>query len=189
MTFFSHGNLNPKNRNFEFVLQLAKKLQHVSTCTCLQIIMNFFLFFLRKSSDDQDNLERYMESLPHDKHRFHLQKATNDDDGRQFLFVHQTSDQQRLMKRYGNEICLLDATYKTSRYALPLFFVAVPKNTRYQVIASFIISSETTESISQALKVLSRWNPDWKPANWMTDCCQAEISAAENVFPGVLRSK
>ena len=179
----------PRNRNFEFVLQLANRLQQVSTCTCLQIIMNFFLFFLRKSSDDQDNLERYMESLPHDKHRFHLQKATSDDDGRQFLFVHQTSDQQRLMKRYGNEICLLDATYKTSRYALPLFFVAVPTNTRYQVIASFIISSETTESISQALTVLSRWNPDWKPANWMTDCCQAEISAAENVFPGVLRSK
>ena len=85
MTFFSHGNLNPKNRIFEFVLQLAKKLQHVSTCTCLQIIMIFFLFFLRKSSDDQDNLERYMEPLPHVKHRFHLQKATSDDDGRQFF--------------------------------------------------------------------------------------------------------
>ena len=57
-----------------------------------------------------------------------------------------------VVHRYGNEICLLDATYKNSRNALPLFFVAVPTNTCYQVIASFIISSETTDSISQALK-------------------------------------
>ena len=57
-----------------------------------------------------------------------------------------------VVHRYGNEICLLDATYKNSRNALPLFFVAVLTNTRYQVIASFIISSETTDSISQALK-------------------------------------
>ena len=57
-----------------------------------------------------------------------------------------------VVHRYGNEICLLDATYKNSRNALPLFFVAVLTNTCYQVIASFIISSETTDSISQALK-------------------------------------
>ena len=149
--------------------------------------------------------------------------ATSDDESRQFLFIHQTSDQQRLMNmlkvifpymyfcildgvrsielsrcsphnqannpqttpvvhRYGNEICLLDATYKKSRNALPLFFVAVPTNTCYQVIASFIKSSGTTDSISQALKVLSRWKTDRKPANWIPGCCQAEISVVGNVL-------
>jgi len=39
------------------------------------------------------------------------------------LIVHQMEWQRRLMLRYGQEICLLDATYKTSKYALPLFFV------------------------------------------------------------------
>lgn len=125
-----------------------------------------------------------MNSLPKDQHSFHLQKVTDDDDASQFIFVHQTANQKRLMERYGNEICLLDATYKTSQYALPLFFVAVPTNTRYQVIASFILSSETTECISRALSILSSWNPTWKPANWMTDCCQAEITSVETVFPG-----
>ena len=32
-----------------------------------------------------------------------------------FLFVYQNDDQKRLLERYGNEICLLDATYKTTR--------------------------------------------------------------------------
>ena len=39
------------------------------------------------------------------------------------LFVHQMAWQQRLLLRYGQDICLLDATYKTSKYALPLFFL------------------------------------------------------------------
>jgi len=38
------------------------------------------------------------------------------------IWVHETQWQQQLLQRYGAEICLLDATYKTSRYALPLFF-------------------------------------------------------------------
>ena len=33
------------------------------------------------------------------------------------LFVYQNEAQRDLLRRYGNEICLLDATYKTTRYA------------------------------------------------------------------------
>ena len=39
-----------------------------------------------------------------------------------FLYVHQTSWQQRLLEGYGSTISLLDATYKTTRYDLALFF-------------------------------------------------------------------
>ncbi|PFX25800.1 hypothetical protein AWC38_SpisGene9547 [Stylophora pistillata] len=35
------------------------------------------------------------------------------------LFLYQTAWQRHLMSRYGNEIMLLDATYKTMRYELP----------------------------------------------------------------------
>ena len=42
-----------------------------------------------------------------------------------FLFVHQTTWQRRLLSKYGNDICSLDATYKTTWYTLPLFFLAV----------------------------------------------------------------
>ena len=56
------------------------------------------------------------------------------------LFVHQTKDQRRLLERYGNEISMLDATYKTtrySRYSLPLFFVVV--NGDYQIVGSIVV--------------------------------------------------
>ena len=51
------------------------------------------------------------------------------------LFVHQMAWQKRLLLRYGKDICLLDATYKTSKYALPLFFVCVKTNVGYEVMA------------------------------------------------------
>ena len=88
------------------------------------------LIISRYSRDDQVNLESFLQSLP--GHRYYLRKASaeSSDD---FLLVHQTGEQRRLMSLYGNEICLLDATYRTSRYALPLFLVVVPVNVGYQV--------------------------------------------------------
>ena len=44
------------------------------------------------------------------------------------LFVYQSDWQRRLLSRYGNELVLLDATYRTTRYALPLFFFVVRTN-------------------------------------------------------------
>ena len=64
-----------------------------------------------------------------------------------FLFVHQTTWQRRQLSKYGNDICLLDATYKTTRYALPLFFLTVKTNVDYQVVASFVLQDESTDSI------------------------------------------
>ena len=54
------------------------------------------------------------------------------------LFIHQTKEQADPLLKYGNEIALLDATYKTTRYSLPLFFVVVRTNTDYQIVASFV---------------------------------------------------
>ena len=55
-------------------------------------------------------------------------------DGEQsLLFCCQTEKQNRLLQKYGNYICLMDATYKTTRYALPLFFLCVRTNVCYQV--------------------------------------------------------
>ena len=51
------------------------------------------------------------------------------------LFAHQTAWQRHLISTYGNEIMLLDATYKTMRYELPLFFVVVKTNVNYTVFS------------------------------------------------------
>lgn len=64
------------------------------------------------------------------------------------LLVHQTSWQCRLLNRYGNELCLLDATYWRTKYSLPLFFLVVKKNMEYKVVAFFVTQWETMDAVS-----------------------------------------
>ena len=118
---------------------------------------------------------------------------TDDDDnvavlgevGSGLLFVHQTEWQQRLLRRYGS-LCLLDATYRTTRYALPLFFICVRTNVDYIIVASFITQNESSGAIAEALDVLKSWTPDWNPSSFMVDMCEAELKALQSVFPGKL---
>ena len=65
------------------------------------------------------------------------------------LFVHQTKFQKRMLKRYGNSICLLHAIYKTTKCSLPLFFVVVKTNVNHQAVASFVDQDETTTAITE----------------------------------------
>lgn len=113
-------------------------------------------------------------------------RPKREDDGRKdnFIFVYQKKWQKDLLKRYGNEILLLDATYKTTRYALPLFFLVVPTNLDYQIVATFVIENESKESITEALSIVKAWNPSLKPLFCMTDYCNEEIDSLEGVFPG-----
>ena len=102
------------------------------------------------------------------------------------LLVHQTAWQSSLLSRYGQDLVFLDATYKTTKYSLPLFFVAVKTNVDYIIAASFIVQDETTKSITEALSVIKQWNPQWKPRHFMTDLCEEEINSIESIFPGKL---
>ncbi|XP_063227566.1 uncharacterized protein LOC134533814 isoform X1 [Bacillus rossius redtenbacheri] len=99
------------------------------------------------------------------------------------LFCHQTKWQQKLLLRYGS-MCLLDATYKTTKYALPLFFLAVKTNVGYSVVGTFVVQSESTALIAEALNVFKEWLPEWQPQFWMTDFSEMEIVAIEKTFPG-----
>ena len=105
------------------------------------------------------------------------------------LFIHQMAWQQRLLLRYGQNMCLLDATYKTSRYALPFFQLCVKTNVGYQVVATFAIQNESEDDIAEALQCIQEWNPQWKPRFFMTDKCDAEIKAVEATFSGMLSFK
>ena len=100
------------------------------------------------------------------------------------LFVHQTAWQSRLLARYGQDLTFLDATYKTTKYSLPLFFIAVITNVDHAIVGSFIVQDETTQSITEALSIIQQWNPQWKPSYFMTDLCEEEINSKESIFPG-----
>lgn len=153
------------------------------------------------SKIDQENLEKnidvWRERYPEDCFFFRPctvspeNPASEEGDGeveaditQNLLFIHQTTWQKRLLARYGNEITLLDATYKTMRYELPLFFIVVKTNVNYLVVGSFIIQRETTASIEEALGILKCWNHSWEPKYFMTDFCHEEINAIENTFTG-----
>jgi hypothetical protein len=129
------------------------------------------------SSIDQENVEKKIKMWqienPEDKFKFRpyleqdkgVTQQTQDEDmeedtdndnmdlnlgDKALLFVHQTKWQQRLLNLYGSELALLDATYKTTKYALPLFFLVVKTNIDYQIVGSFVTQSETTEAIKEA---------------------------------------
>ena len=101
-----------------------------------------------------------------------------------FLMVYQSAWMSALMVRYGNDIVMLDATYKTSRFSLPLFFLAVKTNVDHQVVAAFITEQETTVAITEALSIIRDSNPSWSPSVFMTDLDEKEINAIEQLFPG-----
>ena len=85
---------------------------------------------------------------------------------------------------YGNEIMLLDATYKTMQYELLLFFLVVKTNVNYVVVDSFVTQNERIASIKEALHIFHDWNPTWQPKFFMTDFCFEEINAIESAFEG-----
>ena len=100
------------------------------------------------------------------------------------LFIYQSKEQRDLLKRYGEELCLLDATYRTTEYVFPLFILCVKTNVDYQPVAIFVTENETRATITEALSIIKEWNPDFKPTFFMTDYCSEEINALEDVFPG-----
>lgn len=99
------------------------------------------------------------------------------------LYIQQEDWQKELLTRYGNTVTLMDATYKTTKYSIPLFFVCVKTNVSYSVVAEFIIQSETAECIYEALSILKSWNPKWEPQFYITDYSDVEIAAVNKLFP------
>ena len=79
----------------------------------------------------------------------------------------------------------MDATYKTCKLALPLFFLVIHTNVGYSVVAEFIIQHEDMTSITKALTNLhKRWDEcDIEVGNFMIDCQQSEENAIHAVFP------
>ena len=84
-----------------------------------------------------------------------------------------------MLRTYENKICLLDATYKSTRYTLPPFFMVVKANVDYGVVGVFVCEREGTTNIFSALKTLKSWNPNSIPLYSMVDCCSEEINAIE----------
>lgn len=146
---------------------------------------------------DQHNLakkiEEWKKSYPDSEHFFRPYVSAKLEDNppeespekfqQTLLWVHQTKWQREMLSKYGNTMTLMDATYKTTLYDLALFFITVRSNAGYIVAAEFIIQTESSEQIEEALNVVKSWNPSWSPTYFMSDYSEAEILALESAFP------
>ena len=98
---------------------------------------------------DQVNLQKMINEWTSKKptSKFYLRMSTVNEEGesaepaQKLLYVHQEQWQRRLMVKYGNEISLLDATYRATNYALPSFLVCVKSNNGYAVVGMYISRS------------------------------------------------
>ncbi|KAH7960095.1 hypothetical protein HPB49_016917 [Dermacentor silvarum] len=99
------------------------------------------------------------------------------------LFCIQTNFMRELLLKYSSNVVCLDATYKTTECALPLFFIIVKTTSCYAVVGAFVVQFETAECIGEALSIWRAWNSDLNPKFWMVDLNQAEITALSNAFP------
>ena len=74
--------------------------------------------------------------------------GSDDNCSQTLLVVHQENCQKEMLAKYGNTLALLDATYKTTRYDLALFFLCVRTNVGYSVVAEFVTQPETACQIN-----------------------------------------
>ena len=103
------------------VIKILKATLHVkmSHLNKIKVLVNcsqwqqFDVNISRYARDDQVILESFPQPLPETGHRYYLRKASEESSD-DFLLVHQTADQRRIMSMNGNAICLLDATYRTA---------------------------------------------------------------------------
>ena len=100
-------------------------------------------------------------------------------------FVYQSDEMQRLYRLYAHRLVLLDATHKTCKYAIPLFFVVVQANVNFQVAGVIVVEDESADILEKALNIIKQWNPDVSPKYGMIDFDTGEILSLESVFPSI----
>ena len=149
----------------------------------------FFQPFIKSEKGESDpEMGRYPIKEPHQENEISCESneflhETNTHFEQSLMWIHQTHWQREILKRYGNVMTMIDATYKTTKYNIPLFFITVRTNCGYTVVAEFIVQEENAVRIEEALTVLKEWNLIWNPKFIMCDYSEAEIMAMESTFP------
>lgn len=101
-----------------------------------------------------------------------------------FILVYQAAWQKHLLAKYGQELVFMDATYRTTKYAIPVFFVCVHTNCGYFVAGIFVLEHEDSKSLAEALTVFSNMNNNWTPKAFMIDSSDLEMKAISSAFKG-----
>ena len=87
-----------------------------------------------------------------------------------------------LYQNYAPYLMLLDATYKTTKYALPLFFAVVKTNVNFQVVGVLVFQEEIKDMIKKDLQIIRDRNHTVTTKFGMVDFDEKEINALEKLF-------
>jgi len=67
------------------------------------------------------------------------------------------------------DMCLIDATYKTMVYNMPLFYLFVPTHVGNVNAAAFLLTDERQETTVSALQQICTYNLEWCPSHFLSD--------------------
>jgi hypothetical protein len=125
---------------------------------------------------------RHLDSLDSTAINF-LEIADKSNPRANFTWVYQSRFMQYIMAMYGNDLTCIDATYKTTKYGLPLFtLVTVDNSKQGRLMCAFVLQNEETATIANALRIIRKFNPMFNPSCVMLDKSSAEIGAIREVF-------
>ncbi|XP_063963483.1 uncharacterized protein LOC129272614 isoform X1 [Lytechinus pictus] len=97
------------------------------------------------------------------------------------LFCYQSTWQSRLLNRYGNQFCLLDAVHRVLEWSRFLYLLYVRTNVAYVAVGAFIVETEEPDVVREALDIFAKWNPSWMPSHFAVDV--TDVQAVEACFP------
>ncbi len=98
--------------------------------------------------------------------------------------MYQTHSQRQLLARYGSDLTFLDPAHRAADYAVPLYFLLVHTNCDYQIAAMIVMERESASDLREALAIIKKDNPGWRPQQFVVDASHEEIQTVEKVFPG-----
>ena len=95
-------------------------------------------------------------------------------------FIYQSTEMQQMFQRRDNQLIILDWAYKTTKHALPLFFLVVKAN----VSTVIVLQEESVNMITRALSIVKAWNLRSHQGTYLL-LLMKEISSLEIVFPNI----
>ena len=99
-------------------------------------------------------------------------------------FIYQSTEMQQMFQRRDNQLIILDWAYKTTKHALPLFFLVIKANVNFQVSTVIVLQEESVNMITRALSIVKVWNLRSHQGTYLL-LLMKEISSLEIVFPNI----
>jgi len=105
-----------------------------------------------------------------------------------FLFCYQTSEQQRLLKRYGTITFLVEIQHNSSvkrALTFKMFAIFVQTNVDYQAVGFLMFSKRRKEGLKEGLSTFKEWNSWWTPKYFLIDYTEEVLDAYSQLFSGI----